>query len=358
VLCVPHDADEKAIKDAFRKLALQYHPDRNKAPEAAERFKEIATAYGVLSDPKKRAEYDARGFAGVAGYAPEDLIGGINFDEIFGGLGFDFGGGLFDGFFGRRRRMGYPGPPRGANVEVDLVVPLARIASGGEEEVTVGHPRAYPACKGSGARADTTPRRCSECNGSGRKVASERKKGVFFQQITPCTACGGRGQFIDTPCSECAGRGQIETAETLTVKIPAGIDDGTALRIAGHGMPSEETGGVAGDLYVVVRTGSDPRFERAGAQLWRSELIGIADAALGTTVKVPTLNGTTEVKVPPGTQPDTILRLRGLGLPYAGSHRRGDMLVRMQVKIPEKLSADERRLFEQLRDIENNKTCK
>lgn len=355
MLGVPREADDKAIKDAFRKLALQYHPDRNKAPEAAERFKEIAAAYGVLSDPRKRADYDARGFAGVAGYSPEDLISGINFDEVFGGLGFDFGGGLFNGFFGRRRSRG---PARGANVEVDLVVPLERIASGGEQEVTVAHPRACPACKGSGARAGTSPRKCSECNGSGRKVASERKKGMFFQQITPCTACGGRGQFIDTPCSECAGRGEVERAETLTVKIPVGIDDGTALRIAGHGMPATETGGEAGDLFVVVRSAEDPRFERAGAELWRSEIIGLADAALGTTVMVPTLEGATEVKVPAGTQPDTILRLRGLGLPQADSHRRGDMLVRMQVRVPEKLSADERKLFERLRDIEHSKLRK
>jgi len=347
VLGVARDADESAIKDAFRKLALQYHPDRNKEPGAEERFKEIAAAYAVLSDPKKRAEYDARGFAGVADFSPQDLFAGINFDDIFGGLNFDFGGGLFDRFFGRRAA----GPQRGANIEVDLEVSLERILSGGEEKLRIQRPVVCPACRGSRAKAGTQPRKCGKCGGSGRQVRSERQKGgVTLQQITTCSGCGGDGTLIDQRCPECSGIGRIEREDTLTVKIPPGIEEGAALRIAGHGMPGPDARGVSGDLYVIVRSTPDARFSRVNAQLWRTETIGVADAVLGTKLKVPTLDGAAvTVTVAPGTQPDTVLRLRGKGLPEFGGNRRGDLLVRIKVHVPERLSAAERALYERLR---------
>ena len=191
VLGVPREADQQAIKDAFRKLALQYHPDRNIAPDSEERFKEIAQAYAVLSDPHKRADYDAGGFAGVGGFTPEDLFGGIDFGDIFGGLGFDLGGeGLFDRFFGRRPS----GPPRGANVEVELVIPLERVASGGEETVQIAHPQVCATCLGSGAKPGTAPRRCEACGGTGRQVVSQRHEGLVVQQISSCASCQGRGR--------------------------------------------------------------------------------------------------------------------------------------------------------------------
>lgn len=301
----------------------------------------------MLSDPKKRVEYDQRGFAGVAGFAPEDLFRGINFEDIFGGLNFDFGGGIFDAFFGRPRR----GPPRGANIEVEVVVPLERIATGGEQTVTVLRPGPCAACGGSGARAGTAPRRCSACGGSGTKVTTQRQKDVSLQRISECPACGGRGTVIDQPCASCGGRGEVETSETLTVRIPPGVEDGTALRVPGHGLPSAAPGGIPGDLFVVVRSARDPRFERAGAQLWRTETIELADAVLGTTLNVPTLRGTARTKVPPGTQPDTVLRLRGEGLPEFGSHRRGDLYLRVKVRVPEHVTAEERKLFERLRAL-------
>ncbi len=189
MLGIPRDADERAIKDAFRKLALQYHPGRNKEPGAEERFKEIAAAYAVLSDPKKRAEYDARGFAGVAGFSPEDLFAGINFDDIFSGLNFDFGGGLFDTFFRRRAA----GPPRGANIEIDLVVPLERMLTGGEEKLRYRRLTTCSTCRGSRAKPGTQPRKCDKCGGTGRQVKRERQKGVMLQQITTCPACDGEG---------------------------------------------------------------------------------------------------------------------------------------------------------------------
>lgn len=353
MLGVPRNAEQKAIKDAFRSLAMKYHPDRNKEPGAEERFKEIAEAYAVLTDPKKRTEYDARGFAGVAGFTPEDLIGGIDFDDIFGGTSFDFGlgGGVFDHFFKRR----HAGPPRGANIEVEVAVPLARVVSGGEEKVRLSRPDTCPSCHGSGAAPGTQPRACEACKGTGRQTVSRRetrdKGSVVIQQISVCPACGGRGSIIDRPCQNCGGSGEVEHDETLTVSVPAGVEEGMALRIPGRGMPSREAGGVPGDLFVVVCTLPDPRFERNGADLWRSEAIAIADAVLGTELRVPTLDAPTTVTIPPGTQPDTVLRLRGKGLPEFGGGQRGDLFLRIRVDVPERLSAEERELWERLRAL-------
>lgn len=354
VLGVSRDADQKAIKNAFRTLALQYHPDRNKAPDAEERFKEIAEAYAVLSDPKKRAQYDSRGFAGVADFTAEDLFGGIDFGDIFGdiGFGFDFaGGGIFDRLFRQRRPSG---PARGKDLEVQLTVPLERINTGGEEQLHFTRSVACPACAGSGAKAGTEPRKCPSCGGSGRKViVRERKQergAVRFQQITSCPDCHGKGSFVDQPCPQCHGRGQVQREESLKVRIPAGIDEGTALRIPAHGLPSEDAGGSPGDLYVVVRSAPDPRFERAGADLWREEVIEVADAVLGSKLKVPTLAGEADVKIPAGTQADEVLRLRGKGLArFDGGH--GDLNLRIRIRIPEKPSVEERRLYEQLRSL-------
>ncbi len=346
VLGIARDADTKAIKDAFRKLALKYHPDRNTEPGAEERFKEIAEAYAILSDPKKRAEYDARGHAGVAGFSPEDLFGDIDFEDIFSGFGSDWGGGLFDRLFRRRA-----GPRRGRDVEIHVVVPLEKVLTGGAETVRIDHPITCPACHGSGAKAGTEPRRCAECQGSGRRVRRERKGSVSFQQITTCQTCRGRGTIIDAPCPECGATGQSLRAESLNVKVPSGVEEGMALHVPGRGLPSPEAGGPPGDLLVVVRSARDPRFERHGADLWRSQRVELVDAVLGTSLEVPTLDGEVSVKIPPGTQPDSVLRLSGKGLPEFGGERRGDLFLRVRVHVPEELSAHERRLFHRLRDL-------
>ena len=213
VLGVPRDADGKAIQSAFRKLALKYHPDRNKEAGATEKFREIAEAYAVLHDPKKRAEYDAHGHAGVADFSHEDLFGGVDFEDIFGGLGFDFGGlgsgslgggGLFDRLFRR-----HAGPARGANIEVMLHVPLERVVEGGEETVPVSRPTTCPTCHGSGAKPGTEPRACEACGGSGQKIKSQQRGGVSFQQISTCPDCRGRGTSsisLVPPAPEAAGR--------------------------------------------------------------------------------------------------------------------------------------------------------
>jgi molecular chaperone DnaJ len=344
VLGVARDADEQAIRDAFRKLALRYHPDRNKDPDATERFKEIAAAYAVLSDPAKRAAYDAGGMPGVS---PEDLFGGINFEDIFGGLGLDFGGGLFDTLFRRHPT----GPQRGKNIEVMLEVSLQRIAHGGPETVHYGRPARCQACGGSGARAGTSPRKCQRCGGTGRLVSSRREQQITMQQIITCPDCRGQGTLIEDPCPECSGSGSVRTEESLRVTIPPGIEDGTTLRVPGRGLPSPVPRGQDGDLFVIVRAAPDERFERRGPHLYHEQSVTVADAALGATLRVPTLGPSVGVKLRPGTQPGTMLRIAGKGLPIFEGTGHGDLYVHIAVRIPKTLSGEERELYERLREV-------
>lgn len=354
MLGVPRNADAEAIKNAFRALALKYHPDRNKEPGAEERFKEIAEAYAVLADPKKRADYDAGGFAGLSGVQAEDLFGGIDFEDLFGGLGFDFGGGIFDRFFGRQRRPA--GPARGENIEVLLRIPLSRVLDGGEEKVGVEQMATCPVCHGNGAAPGTSPRPCATCHGTGREVKSGKEGGVMFQRVMPCPACSGRGVFIDSPCTQCHGRGQVKQVETLTVRVPRGVEEGMVLRIPGHGLPARVANAPPGDLFVVVHTLPDDRFERAGADLWCIQDLALTDAVLGCERTVTTLEGSARVKVPPGSQPDTVLRLQGKGLPHFGNEQRGDLYLRLRVTIPERLSPEEHALYAKLRELDAGRT--
>jgi molecular chaperone DnaJ len=279
--------------------------------------------------------------------APEDLLGGIDFGDVLGGLGFDVDpGSLFERFFGRRPRAA---PSRGENLEVAIQIPLDRVLHGGEEPVRVRRLDRCGPCRGSGARAGTTPRACETCKGTGQRIASRHERGILFQSVTPCPACGGRQQVIEHPCPACGGRGETEVEETLTVKIPVGIEEGMALRVPGRGLRSPTTRGAPGDLFVIVRTRPDSRFERDGADLWRVEDLEVPDAVLGTTRSVPTLDGPAMVTIAPGTQPDAVLRLRDKGLPEFGGRRRGDLYVRVRVRLPERLAAEERKQWERLR---------
>jgi len=230
-------------------------------------------------------------------------------------------------------------------------VPLERVLRGGPEPIRLTRLAQCASCKGTGAKAGTQPKTCDKCKGSGKEIRRQGRGGVVVQQISPCPACRGRGVVIDNPCPDCAGRGQAERTESLSVTIPAGIEDGTALRVAGHGRPSDDPTGQPGDLFVIVETAPDPRFERRGADLWREEIVFVADAALGSTLTVPTLEGKAAVKIPPGTQPDAALRLRGKGLPRFRGQGRGDLFIRLRVQVPEKLSREEKELYERLRSL-------
>lgn len=306
----------------------------------------------MLSDSKKRKEYDNRGFAGVSGFSQDDLFGGINFDEIFGsgGFGLDlggFGGGLFNGFFNR----GHTDSSQGKDIRVQIVVPLKKIITGGEEEVHISHPRRCQLCSGSGAEAGTEPRVCAKCNGSGNIVNTRQEGSVSYQEIRPCSDCGGRGKFIDTPCSKCGGSGVVDEFETLTVNIPIGAEEGMVLRVPAHGKPSPTADGKAGDLLVIVRTEYDERFKRSGADLWQSKSIELVDAVLGSEIELDTLEKPVTVTVPKGTQPNSVLRISEKGLPHFGETKRGDIYLRLDVHLPESLSPEERELYSRLRKL-------
>jgi molecular chaperone DnaJ len=357
VLGVPREADQQAIKNAFRALALKYHPDRNKEPGAEERFKEIAAAYAVLSDPEKRRIYDARGFAGLGGFSEEDLFRHVNFENLFGGLNFDFGGpgfgeGLFDRFFGRR----HGGPPRGENIEVPVEIPLARVVTGGEETVRYKRPTVCQSCRGTGAKDGTKLHECAGCQGTGTKTQETRRTeaagAVTVRSVRACPVCSGHGEVIEERCQECNGLGRIDREESITVTIPVGVEEGMVLRVPGHGMRSEAKNGLAGDLFVVIRTSRDPRFTRRGADLWRTETITIPDAVLGAKRTVPTLDGHVDVTIQRGTQSGSILRLARQGLPEFGGGRRGDLYLQIAVHIPERLTRKERELYGELRNLE------
>lgn len=349
VLEVERTASHQEIKKSYRRLAMQYHPDHNKSPDAEEKFKELSEAYSILSDSDKRARYDRGGFAALDGMSAEDIFSNMGFGDIFGrGTG-----SIFDDIFGFGR--GRRGPARGQNVEVELVVPLKRILTGGEETVRYTRTVACSECGGSRARPGTEPKVCAECGGSGQKVFTSQQLGMTVQQVAVCPTCRGFGSIIEDPCPHCRGTGSEEQASEIKIRVPEGIEEGTALRVTGQGGFSPEPGGAPGDLIVVVHTEEDPRFERRGDHLHRIEKIQIADAVLGITLTVPTLVGEAEVKVPAGTQPGTVMRLANEGLPNFRSGRRGDIYLRIQVEIPKKISDEEKEIFGRLKELGEEK---
>jgi len=344
VLGVTRDADAKAIKDAFRRLARRYHPDISTEPGAEQRFKEIAEAYGVLSDPARRASYDARGAAGLAGATAEDLWGGIDFADVFGSGAAVFGG-LFERLFGPPAAD----PRRGEDVRLDLDLSLEEVLTGGNHAVVIRRPGPCPRCSGSGARPGTVPRRCPGCGGTGQRAVASRYGGLLVRQVTTCRQCGGRGHVIDQPCPACAASGRAVREETVTIGIPPGIPEGAALRLTGRGLPGPVPGSRPGDAYVSIRTRADPRFTRAGADLWSDLHIQAPDAALGVTTAVPVPGGQARVRVPPGTRPGSVLRVAGNGLPRYGGHGRGSLNLTVVLDIPRRLSSRQRELYQQLR---------
>jgi len=339
VLGVERGAGEADIKKAYRKLALENHPDRNPDnPEAAERFKEAAEAYGVLSDAEKRATYDRFGHAGLGGGgAPPDMNDIFSsFGDIFADV-FGFGGGG-----GQRRDPN--APRRGNDLQMRLVVPFEMAVHGGERKLDI--PRDVPCstCDGSGAEPGTKPAKCTTCDGRGQV---RMQQGMFAVQ-THCPRCRGRGTIIASPCKKCGGRGVEQKIGEVTVKIPPGVETGNRLRLRGEGEAGAK-GGPAGDLFIQLEVEESDVFQRNGADLHLPLPIHFAQAALGAKLEIPTLTGTLAVEVPAGTQHGDNKKVRGEGLPRVNQkNARGDLFIHFQVEVPKKLSKRERELLEQL----------
>lgn len=345
VLGVERSASEEEIKKAYRRMAMKYHPDRNPGDKEAEaKFKEAAEAYEVLSDPEKRARYDRLGHAGVEGMGHAGQ-GFQSMDEIFARFGDLFGGrgSLFEEFFGGGGRGGVEAGP---SLRIALELPFRQAIAGCSKTIDLKRNEICDTCHGSGARPGSKPTTCPLCHGSG---VVRQGQGFFVIQTT-CPRCGGVGKIIASPCPDCGGEGVRPRKVTLRVDIPAGVEDGTTLRLRGEGEPSRH-GGPRGDLFVVVRVQPDPFFERDGDDLHCRIPITFAQAALGAEIQVPTLDGEATLRIPPGTQPGDRLRLRGLGAPSGGG-RRGDQIVTVQVTVPRKLNPEQRELLERLARID------
>jgi molecular chaperone DnaJ len=343
VLGVTRNASDTEIKKAYRTLAVQHHPDKNPGdPHAEEKFKECAEAYSVLSDSQKRAAYDRFGHAAAGAGA------GAGFDQGFGNIEdiFDIFG--FGDMFGARGGRTRSSVQRGSDLRYDLEITLEDAATGKEEQIRIPKLEKCEACEGIGAEKGTRPESCITCGGSGQT----RYQQGFFSVMRTCPNCQGRGQIIRNPCKECRGASRIEKEKTLELKIPAGVETGSRLRVTGEGEAGIN-GGASGDLFVVIHVKEHEIFERQGANLYSAVPITFAQAALGAEIKVRTLDGEEDLKVPAGTQTGTIFRLKSHGVPALGGRGKGDLFVAVTLITPKTLTKEQRKLLEQLADVED-----
>ncbi|CAA7599380.1 DnaJ domain protein [Acididesulfobacillus acetoxydans] len=337
VLGLGKGAGDAEIKQAYRKLARQYHPDVNPGnKEAEEKFKEATEAYDVLSDPEKKARYDQFGHAGV-----DPNAGG------FGGFGGGFEGGfgdIFDMFFGGGGGGRHAGPQRGADLRYDMSLTFEEAAFGVEKEIQIPRLETCPDCQGSGAAAGTHPSTCSQCRGTGQVKTAQRTPFGQFQTVRTCPACHGEGKIVLSPCKTCAGQGKIRRVKTVNINVPAGSEDGLNLRLNGDGEAGAK-GGPPGDLYIVLHVKPHKFFERQGNDVYCEVPITMVQAALGAEIEVPTLDGNVKMKVPEGTQTSSVFRLRGHGIPYRRGNGRGDQHVQVLVTVPTKLNEKQKELL-------------
>lgn len=342
VLGVDRNATEDELKRAYRKLARQYHPDVNKDdPQAEEKFKEINEAYGVLSDPKTRAQYDQFGHEGPTGQG----FDGFDFGGFGGGFGdiFDmfFGGSGFGGSSSRRR-----GPTRGSDMRYDLTITFEEAAFGTTKAIEITRNESCDECGGSGAAKGTQPETCSQCNGTGEVSYSQNTAFGRFVNVKVCDRCGGEGTTISRPCSKCNGRKKVRKIKKISLNIPAGIDNGQAITLRGEGEMGDR-GGPSGDLYVYITVRPHSLFVRKGYDLHCDVPITFPQAALGAEIEVPTLEGKVKYKIPEGTQTGTVFRLRNQGIQRLRSTSRGDLYVKVNIDVPKKLNEKQKQLLRQ-----------
>ncbi len=336
ILGVSRSASDAEIKRAYHRLARQHHPDLNKDPASEERFKEINEAYEILGDRRKRAEYDRWGHVGPGGGFTTDF-GGFGFGDIFEDL-FGFGG---------MRTAARRAPQRGADLRYNLTLTFEEAAFGSEKGIEVTRLDTCPVCRGSGSEPGTAPIRCPQCHGTGevRRV----RQSIFgsFVNVTTCGRCGGEGEVVSTACSECRGQKRVRVTKKIAIQVPPGVDNGTQIRLSEEGEAGMR-GGMAGNLYVVISVRKHPYFKRQNSDVFLELPMNVAQAALGDELEVPTLDGTEKLRIPAGTQTGETFRLRNKGVPYLRGEGRGDQLVTVYVVTPKKLTAEQRRLFEQL----------
>jgi molecular chaperone DnaJ len=348
LLGVSREATEAEIKKAYRKLAMEYHPDRNPSPQAEGRFKEITEAYEVLRDPQKRAAYDRYAKAGVGAGAGGFGFHHVDLSEALNIFMRDFGG--FESLFGGGRRS-RTDERRGQDIRVTVRLTLTEVALGAKRSVKLKSLERCTACQGSGAKAGTKPVTCSSCNGSGEVRRAARSMFGQFISVAPCPTCGGEGTVIQQPCEVCRSEGRVRTERTVSVDIPAGVSTNNYLTLRGEGAVGPRNG-PKGDLLVMLDIKDDERFERQGDDLIYDLPLSFSQAALGGDYQIPTPYGDERLHVPGGTQPETVLRMRGRGLPILGQDSKGDLLVRVHVWTPERLTEEQERLFQELAKLE------
>ncbi len=346
ILGVSRHASDAEIKKAFRQLALKYHPDRNSGDKNAEaKFKEINEAYSCLSDSQKRANYDRFGTAEGIGGGFGPFSTGTGFGDIFEDIFGDF-----FGTFGRQRRQR---PTKGDDLRYDLDITLDEAVFGTDKIINFKKWEKCTECKGSGSEPGKHPETCTSCKGSGQI----RFQQGFFSVSKTCGKCGGDGKIITNPCKDCKGYGKIQKEKSINVKVPPGVDAGSTLKIIGEGEPGIY-GGSSGNLYVVINVIEHPFFKRDGTEIFCEVPISFPQAALGTEIEVPTLDGTSKLKIPPGTQSGQIFYLKNKGVPYINRHQRGNQVVRVYIEVPKKLTPRQKELLEEFSSLDGDEVSK